>query len=381
MIKKIFIIAGEDSGDRLGAAFLKCLKEKYPACQIYGVGGSLMQEQGLSHSLFPMHELSVMGVFEILPKIPHFLKRISQTVDKIKKIKPDILLTIDSPDFSFRVQKKVRIFNNGSVKQIHYIAPTVWAWRPGRAKMIAQFLDGIICTFPFEPPYFEKEGLKAVFSGHPVMESKATKADKTIFKEQHGIPVNNETVGLFFGSRKGEIERVSPAIIEAANLYLKDHPDTFFVVPTLEHLEPFLEQILSTLNTKALITTNQNTKWESFAACDKAIAVSGTVGLELSVVGVPHIIAYKVAPLTALIAKKLVTVKYAHLGNLILDKPVVPEFIQEQCTGENLYKALSSIDEQQKTLFKDIRDQIKAPNKDGASKTALEFIEHIIADR
>ncbi len=378
MTMRLFIIAGEASGDRLGAAFLSSFKKAYPACEIKGIGGELMLTEGLSASLFPMEELSIMGIAEVLPKVPHLLNRINQTVQAIEAFRPHAVLTIDAPDFSFRVQKRVRKSHKIQTRQLHYIAPTVWAWRPGRAKKIAGFLDGIICTFPFEPPYFEKEGLKAVFTGHPVMEGGALGGNGKKFREAHNIRETSHTVGLFFGSRRGEIKRVSSSIIEAANLYKKQNKDTIFIVPTLTHLEPTIRTILTELKADFVLSTNQEEKWDAFAACDKALAVSGTVGLELAVAGVPHVIGYKVAPLTAFIAKKLVRIKYAHLGNLILDKLLVPEFIQEACTGKNLFSALQDLSGQTEG-FETIREAIKAPENGKASDEAVVFMADLIS--
>ena len=208
MKKKIFIIAGEKSGDLLGSKILKNLdKDQY---EIYGIGGELMEQQGLK-SLFPMSELSLMGIFEILPKLFSILKRIKQTVQKILEIQPDILLTIDSPDFCFRVAKQVqKLDKSNKIKKVHFIAPSVWAYRKGRAKKIAKIYDLLLCILPFEPPYFEKYGLKTVFVGHPIFYKESTEYD---FNNED-IQYNNESnlISVTLGSRVSEVKRFLPII-------------------------------------------------------------------------------------------------------------------------------------------------------------------------
>ena len=203
MSEHIYIIAGEASGDFLGAQLMKALKKQQPDIQFSGIGGELMQREGLN-SLFPMNDLSVMGVMEVLPKLGLLLKRISQTAEDIISLNPSKVITIDAPDFSFRVLKKVRKQTDTPPQFIHYVAPTVWAWRPKRAAKISKFLDGLICLFDFEPAYFEKEGLKSIAAGHPMMESGVLIASKLDIGN-----ANTEKLGVFFGSRQGELKRIS----------------------------------------------------------------------------------------------------------------------------------------------------------------------------
>ena len=274
MSKSIYIIAGEASGDFIGSQLIRALCAQSPDININGIGGGLMHAQGLD-SLFPMHELSVMGIGEILPKIPHLLKRINQTVEDIIKKKPDIVITIDAPDFSFRVHKKLRkALGENAPKLIHYVAPTVWAWRPKRAKKIARFLDGLICLFDFEPDYFTAEGLNAIAVGHPMMESGIIEA--TPFKIGQE---NTKKVGLFFGSRVSEINRHADIFIQAAQ---NIEGDIEFIIPTLPHIKPLLEEKLSALNHPCHVIETPDNKWAVFKGCDAALAVSGTVGLELA---------------------------------------------------------------------------------------------------
>lgn len=332
---KVFIIAGEASGDVLGGAVLKALSAQREL-QISGVGGSYILDEGLKESLFPMDELSIMGLAEVLPKVPHMLKRIKQTVNAIEKAQPDVVLSIDAPDFCFRVQKAVKQRGKTKAKQIHYGAPTVWAWRAGRAKKISKFLDGVICLFPFEPPYFEKHGLKAVAAGHPVVNSGAVKADGE--KGRSDIPLKYKTVlGLLLGSRSGELKYTAPVLLETTALLQNKYPDLQVQVPTLQRLEGRVKALLDEYQIKNYyIRTDKEQKWDVFASCQAALAVSGTVGLELCITKTPHLIAYKMSQATYKLLKRVIKTSYAHLGNIMQDKAVIPEFIQKDCKPEEM---------------------------------------------
>lgn len=297
-----------------------------------GIGGSLMEKQGLQ-SLFPMHEISVMGIFEVLPNLIQILKRIKQTVENIEFLQPDIILTIDSPDFTLRVMEKVQKRGKSTAKRIHCVAPTVWAWRPKRAKKMAQVLDKILCLFPFEPKYFEKENLPAVFIGHPVLESGLIEADGHDYRDDVGISPSEKVIGAFLGSRRGELKRTAPHIRDALAILLEGKRNYHIVVPTLPHLQEHVFHMLKDLPVPVHITSDPREKWSAFKSCDIAIATSGTVGLELAVAGVPHVIAYRMSPLTFAVLKRMVKVKYAHLANILLNTQAIPEFIQARCKG------------------------------------------------
>lgn len=347
----IVLIAGEPSGDALGASLIRSLKPN-PGIIISGVGGPKMEAEGLQ-SLFPIDDLAVMGIIEIVPSLKKILGLIDRTVEYIQQIRPDIVVTIDSPDFSFRVQKKVRAtLRADAPKQIHYVAPTVWAWREGRAEKIAKFLDGLICLFDFEPPYFEKQNLRSVAVGHPVVESEAGHGDGEAFRAAHRIPQDARAVGVFFGSRRGELKRHG----ELFRSVMGTLPGgTHFIIPTLPHLKTQIEDILEGLDAPVIITTDPAEKWNAFAACHAAIAVSGTIGLELAAARVPHLIAYRMNPVTFNLARHLVKVKYAHLLNIMLDDVVVPEFIQGDARVETISAgiyALLNDDGQRQTQLK-----------------------------
>lgn len=359
----VFLIAGEASGDALGGAVMRALRDKCGgAVRFSGIGGAAMTREGLA-SLFPMQELSVMGLAEIVPKLRHFMRLIKQAIDKIEKEKPDILVTIDSPDFSLRVARALhrrfmsrftgRVMNQdlnrsvnrpevmnrvneavNRVKTVHYVAPSVWAWRPGRARRIARFLDGLICLLPFEPPYFEKEGLPAIFAGHPVVDGPFARAQGERFRARAGIDPQRKLLGLLPGSRGAELTQTGVILVQAAVQILNQNPEIGLVIPTLPHLKDKIKELLKQIESKKIfIVDSPDEKADAFAACDAALATSGTVGLELAAAAVPHVIAYRMKALSWQIIRCMVRVRYAHLVNILLDAPVVPEFLQQDCTA------------------------------------------------
>lgn len=339
---KVFMIAGEASGDRLGADMMRVLRERAGKAVVFcGIGGEEMEEQGLS-SLFPMRELSIMGIAEILPRLPQIMRRISQTVDAIEKTAPDVLVTIDSPDFTLRVAKAVhrRVMNRrmNRVILVHYVAPTVWAWRPGRARAMARFLDGILCLLPFEPPFFEREGLRAVFAGHPVVNGPFTRGDGQSFRAQNGIDPRRKLLCLLPGSRLSELEKTGRVLAQSARRIAREMPGIGIIVPTLPHLREAVERLTDEIRDSVFIVTG-DARADAFAACDAALATSGTVGLELAAAGVPHLIAYRMNALSWSLARRMVRVRYAHLVNILLDSPAVPEFLQQDCTPEKIVPA------------------------------------------
>jgi lipid-A-disaccharide synthase len=333
---RIFIIAGEPSGDLLGANLMHALKESAPGVEFSGIGGAAMRAEGL-HSLFPMEELSVMGVAEVLPKLFGILSRIRQTVKAAVDFKPDALVTIDSPDFCFRVAKKVKA---RGIKCIHYVAPSVWAWRPGRAKKVAAFLDHILALLPFEPPYFHAHGLGATFVGHPIVEKMDRRGDGVKFRKKHGLKPAQPVLCMLPGSRMTELDRLLDKFSETADIVLRNRHDAAIVIPTLPHLKPHIEKFFIGKGINPLVIDDAEEKFDCFAASTAAIAASGTVTLELALCDTPHIIAYKMGTVSAFLAKKLVKTPWVNLVNIILQRPAVPELLLDQCEPGPMSKAL-----------------------------------------
>jgi lipid-A-disaccharide synthase len=379
---RIFLIAGEASGDFLGAGLMRALKAKHPDIQFSGVGGSRMKEEGLN-SLFPMEELSVMGIAEILPKLFSILSRIRQTAHEIVTTKPDAVITIDSPDFCFRVIKKVKA-RKLSIPCIHYVAPSVWAWRPGRAKKVAQFLDHLLTLLPFEPPYFEVHGLDATFVGHPIVERLSRRGDSARFRKKYGIADSQKILCLLPGSRMSELSRLLDKFCVATDAVLRARPDMMIVLPTLPHLKKYIQDFFVGKGINPLVIDQEEDKFDCFASSAVALAASGTVSLELALTDTPHIIAYKVSDLSAWIGKKLIKTPYVNLVNILLNRSVIPELLQEQCQPQiithGLFKLLDDKEARTQQLrgFRDALIMLGLGDPDMPSQKAAEAVLSVI---
>ena len=332
----IFLIAGEPSGDALGAALMAALKAKSEV-SFTGIGGALMAAEGLT-SLFPMKELTVMGLAEVLPLIPAMLRRIAGTVAEIRSLTPAALVTIDSPGFNFRVASRLK---GSGIPLVHYVAPSVWAWRPGRARKIAGFLDHLLAILPFEPPYFEAVGLPCTFVGHPVLESGAGDGDGPGFRRRHEITSEAPLIVALPGSRASETGPLLPVFGHALARLEGRYPGLSAVVPTTEALGREVEAAVRCWPVPGLVLRGDS--FDAFAAADGALAASGTVALELAMARTPTVIAYKVNPLTAFLARRLLRVPYVSLVNLILERRAMPEYLQEDCRPERLADALDGL--------------------------------------
>jgi lipid-A-disaccharide synthase len=329
----IYLIAGEPSGDLLGGSLMAALKSRTGgAVRFAGIGGPKMIEQGLA-SLFPMQELAVMGLAEILPKLAHLKRRGEETVADIARLRPDALVTIDAPGFALRVSQRTVPLG---VPRIHYVAPSVWAWKPGRAAKIAKYLDHLMALLPFEPPYFTKEGLACTFVGHPAIEGKAGTGDGAAFRARHGIAPDRRVLIMLPGSRMGEIERIMPVFVAALNRLQAGRDPFKIVVPVPAYLADRVRAGLSASRLDHLLIAGDAEKFDAFAAAEIALAKSGTVTLELALSGVPTVVGYRINRLTHFIAVRIITGKYAGLPNVILDRMLMPELLQYDCTPERL---------------------------------------------
>lgn len=324
----IYLVAGEPSGDRLGARLMTALRaETDGRVRFRGVGGEVMAEAGLA-SRFPIAELAVMGIAEVLPRLPRLLRRIRETAADIEQTHPAALVTIDAPDFSLRVAGRLR---GRGIPLIHYVAPSVWAWKAHRARKMAVFLDRVMTLLPFEPPYFTAEGLQADFVGHPVVESGAEKGDGPAFRARHAIAADAKILCLLPGSRMSEISRLVPILRRTVDLLERRHGALTLVVPTVAHIERPLRDLISSWPRPPLVVTGEAEKFDAFAAADIAIAASGTVSLELAMAGTPSVIVYRMNRITGWLARRLVKLKYTSLVNLLLDEEILPELLLENC--------------------------------------------------
>lgn len=337
----IFIIAGEPSGDVLGGRMMTALRELLDGnVRFAGVGGEVMRSQGLD-SQFPMEELSIMGLSEIVPHLPRLMQRIRQTAQAIDDARPQAILTIDSPDFTRRVVRRVK---DRSIPRIHYVAPTVWAWRPWRAKGFARDFTHLLALLPFEAPWFEPAGLPCSFVGHPVVESGADAGNGPAFRARHGIDSDSPLICVLPGSRRGEVSRLGGIFGEAIRMFADRQPDLRVVVPTVEGVGSLVESMAATWPGAPIVLRGQQEKYDAMAASNLAIAASGTVALELALAGLPAVIAYRVSPLTHFLVRRLlVQVKYAHLVNLIEGREIVPELIQQDCRADRLAAELNRL--------------------------------------
>lgn len=329
----IFVIAGEPSGDALGGRLMAAVRELTQGrASFAGVGGVAMAEQGLD-SLFPMEELSVMGLSEVLPHLPRLIRRVRETAAAIDAASPDVVVTIDAPSFAYAVVKRVR---NRSIPRVHYVAPTVWAWRPWRARTIRRHFDAVLALLPFEPPYFERAGTRCVFVGHPVVEYGVERGDGADFRKRHAISSGDTLICLLPGSRRGEVSRLAADFGGALALLARSRPNLRAVVPTVPGVAGLVKRITAEWPVPALVIEGSEEKYAAMAASNAAVAASGTVALELALARVPSVIAYRVAPVTAMLLRLLVYARFANILNIILGRAVVPERLQGGCTPEIL---------------------------------------------
>lgn len=344
---KVYLIAGELSGDRLGASLMAGLKTLYDGeIEFRGVGGPLMADEGLA-SQFPMNELSVMGIAEVLPKYFHLKRRIRDCADAVLAWQPDVMITIDSPDFCLRVARLVR--EAGDIRTVHYVAPSVWAWRPKRAAKMAKHMDQVLALLPFEPPYMEAEGMRCDFVGHPVVnEPLAEAADVDAFRASLSGAVEDPVVLVLPGSRRSEVTRLLPIFIDVMERLSQERPELRFVLPVAGPvLELVREMIKDMAAPPVLIDPSGLSSQEAlmrkragFQAADVALAASGTVSLELAAAGTPMVIAYDVSWLSRQIFKRMLKIDTVTLVNLVSETRVVPEFIAENCQPEAITQGL-----------------------------------------
>ncbi|SFK64923.1 lipid-A-disaccharide synthase [Shimia haliotis] len=345
---KVFLVAGELSGDRLGGALMEGLRVLVPDVEFVGVGGPLMAEQGLE-SLFPMDELSVMGIAEVLPKYRHLLARMHQTAKAVLETKPDVLITIDSPDFCLRVAKEVRKVSH--IRTVHYVAPSVWAWRPKRADKMAKVVDQVLALLPFEPPYMERAGVRCDFVGHPVVnEPVASAEDVAAFRATHAI--GDAPVMLVLpGSRRSEVNRLAAAFGDVAARVQADIPDLRVVVPAAAPVAEMVTEITASWEQPPLVLdprdmtqdAAQVEKRAAFAAADVALAASGTVSLELAAGGTPTVIAYDMSWLSWQIMSRMALIDTVTLVNLVTDTRLIPEFLGPAFKPEDIAPAVVDV--------------------------------------
>ncbi len=332
---RVFVTAGEASGDKLGAALMQGLRALRPNVTFEGIGGPRMIEEGLQ-SLFPMDEISIMGISEILSQYFALKARIRETAEAVIAAKPDVLVTIDLPEFSLRVARLVK--EKSDIRVVHYVAPTVWAWRPGRAAKMARHVDQVLALFPFEPPYMEAAGMRCDFVGHPVVtDPQATAADVARFRLTQGL---GEAPMLLVlpGSRRSEVTRLAPVFGEVIARLHAARPDLRFVLPAAAPVAGLVQALVADWPGRPIVLDPRDlgaeaalVKRSAFAAADVALAASGTVSLELAAVGTPMVVAYDMNWISRQVIGRMLRIDTVTLVNLVSDTRVVPEFIGPKC--------------------------------------------------
>ena len=370
---RVYIVAGEASGDALGGRLIQALRAASPGIELAGIGGERMAEQGFA-SLFPMRELALMGLIEVLPNIRRLAQRLTETTTDIATRRPDVIVTIDSPGFTLRLAERVRPLG---IPIVHYVAPQVWAWRPGRIEKIKARVDRILCLLPFEPVIFEAAGIPADFVGHPVLESGVADGDATRFRAAHGLAPDARVLIVMPGSRRIEVKRLLPVFGEALAMLAPRIPGLVAALPVSPVVAEAVRAGTAGWPVRPILLDGVQAKHDAFAAArdgGAGLIKSGTSSLEMAVAGIPHLIAYKVNPITAIIMRRLVRVPFASLVNLLAEREVAPEFIQDRATPENLAETLHRLltdpaaAEAQRAGFAEVLAQLTPP--EGLPSTA-----------
>ena len=345
---KAVLVAGEPSGDRLGAALIDGLRRLDDRLDLSGVGGPAMEAAGMP-SLFPMERLSVMGLTEVLPRLPELFRLRDQVVEHVAATRPDVLVTIDSPDFGLRVAARAgpRVHR---MARVHYVAPSVWAWRPERARRMARAVDHVLALLPFEPPHLERAGVACTFVGHPVAAMRLATRDEAMgWRAESGIA--GRMVLVLPGSRRGEVARLAP-VFGAALERLPD--DVRVVVPTVPSVEDAVRTATRGWKGRPLVLSGERQKRAAFAAADAALAASGTVSLELAANGVPMVVAYDMSWLSWQILSRMVKLDTVTLVNIVTGRNVIPEFLGPACRpgpiGDALGRLLTVPSERERQL-------------------------------
>lgn len=374
---KIYLIAGEPSGDLLGSRLMRALRE-HGNVSFYGVGGETMQAEGL-HSLFDISDLSVMGFFEVLPSVPRILKRIRQTLQDIDRVKPDIVVTIDSWSFNVRIHQGLKK-QKCPVPHIHYVAPQVWAWKAKRAKVIHKWIDALMVLLPFEKKCFTT--LPVRYVGHPVIEGGADLGRTGAFRQKYSLPKGAMVMTVLLGSRKTEVKALLPVFEKAVMQMQKTHSNLRIVIPTVKTVARMVMKATKKWKIPVIVVHSEVERYDAFAVSSVALAASGTVSLELAMAGVPHVIAYRINPLTAFLARRILKIKYVNLINILANKEIIPELLQEHCKASEIVPKLEQLlgagGKQQVKMADEMLAQLGRKDTKSPSEKAADFIRGMI---
>ncbi|MDP8177563.1 lipid-A-disaccharide synthase [Pasteurella skyensis] len=329
----IALVAGEISGDILGAGLINALRLHYPDAKFIGVAGEKMQQAGCE-TLFDMQELSVMGLTEVIKHLPRLLKRRKQVINTMLELKPDIFIGIDAPDFNLYVENKLK---QKGIKTVHYVSPSVWAWRQGRVHKIAKATNLVLALLPFEKAFYDRFNVPCKFIGHTMADAIPLKPNRSEACEKLGIDEKGRYLAILAGSRCSEIEFLAEPFLKTAQILKEKHPDLQFLVPLVnEKTQQLFEKIKATVAPELDLILLKGNARQAMICAEATLLASGTAALEAMLCKSPMVVGYKMKSLTHMIAKKLVKTEYYSLPNLLANAPLVPELIQSECNPENL---------------------------------------------
>jgi len=377
MPKTIWLLAGEASGDVLGARLIEAMRAHRPDLRFCGVGGPRMLAAGMPGSLFPMADLAVMGLAEVLPRVRMLRQRLDAAAADIRATRPDIVVTIDSPGFCLRLLKNV---GDLGVKRVQYVAPQVWAWRESRVRSFPGLWDELLCLLPFEAEFFARHGVPVRFVGHPVLQSGADTGNAERFRARHDIAPDAPVLVLMPGSRRNEAPRLLPVFARTVALLAQDFPNLVPVIPASPVVREMVAAKTATWRTKPLVITDVDEKHDAYAAAGAALTKSGTSTLELALARVPMAVTYRVNPMTAVLARRMIKVPHVAMVNLLAQRALVPELLQNDCTPEKLRAVVRELltdgdtAAAQRAGFAAVMRSLRAPAGLPADAAALEVL-------
>ena len=377
-MKKIFILTGEPSGDKLASKVISQLKNSRPDIEYLSVGGEHLKSLGIK-SLYDLKEVTYLGFTKVLLNIFQIKSKINQTVKEILKFKPDILFSVDSPDFTLRVAKEVKK-KDPSIKTVHFVAPQVWVWREHRVKKLKSFLDHILLLFPFEKKYFDKEGIKTTFTGHPLLEEQG----KGKIDVSQVIKDNKKIFSIYPGSRLTEIKTLIPILLKFVKMMNEKYKDIFFVFhSTVEHVQLIQSLLLKEGFKNCGAIGDEKIKSHILKSSIFAVAKSGTISLEICNAKIPSLIIYKMGIINFLIVKMLVKVKYANIINIAAKEEIIPELLQSDCNPSNIFKNVEKLLNDNTALQSQIsktQNIIKNFRTENSSKIANSVLIHYLGN-
>ena len=374
----IWLLAGEASGDVLGGRLIAALRARRPELRFSGIGGPRMLAAGLPASLFPMADLAVMGLAEVLPRLRALRRRLDEAVADIEATRPDLVITIDSPGFSLRLLKRI---SGLGLKRIQYVAPQVWAWRESRVRSFPGLWDRLLCLLPFEEEFFSGHGVPVRFVGHPVLQSGADEGDAGRFRARHDIAPDAPILILMPGSRRNEAPRLLPVFGQTIALLMQDFSNLVPVIPASPVVQELVVKTASGWPAKPLVIVDTDEKHDAYAAAGAALTKSGTSTLELALAGVPMAVTYRVNPITGALARRMIRVPYVAMVNLLAGRALVPELLQQDCTPEKLRATVRTLLTDQRAAaaqrdgFASVMHSLRAPAGLPADAAALEVLD------